>query len=49
MLEATYHDFPEDKNDRPVYDKGDLKTVYLKILDEASEKFHNNEHGKNVG
>lgn len=48
MLETTDHDFPQNKNDCPIYDKGNFKTVYLKILDETSEKLYDNEHGKNT-
>jgi hypothetical protein len=32
MLEATYHDLPENKNNHPVYNEGDFKALYLKII-----------------
>jgi hypothetical protein len=48
MLEAADHDFSENEDNRPVNDKGDFEAMYLEILNEASEKLHDDEHGEDI-
>jgi hypothetical protein len=48
MLEAADHDFSENEDNCPVDDKGDFEAMYLEILNEASEKLHDDKHGEDI-